>query len=90
MQKVIWKYPLQITDVQTIRAAPGKVLAVQIQGEDLTLWIEVDLEHKELELRTFVIVGTGQTFQSDGLVHLGTAQMLGGQLVWHVYELFAL
>lgn len=84
----IWKYPLEITDEQNIRMPKGaNILTAQIQGGTLCLWAIVDPK-APLVSRWIGIVGTGHPMaQEMECVYLGTAQMAGGALVWHVFEL---
>ena len=86
--KTIWKFPLGVADEQTIEMPQGaKVLAVQVQGEQVCVWVLVD-PHADKERRTFYIVGTGHDLWDDWgrLRHLGTFQLRGGALVFHVFE----
>lgn len=80
----IYKYPLQITDVQRVLMPSGaKILCAQVQGDQVCLWAEVDTE-KETEPRIIMIVGTGDPWRSDYYTYIGTVQLQG--YVWHVYE----
>lgn len=82
----IWKYPLEITDRQTLTMPAGAhLLTVQHQHGHLTLWAEVD-PAAEPEDRTIAIVGTGNPMPSGTTAYLATAQAWVGHLVWHVFE----
>lgn len=87
--QVIWKAQLQCTDKQTIDLPKGaEVLCVQTQNELPCIWFlvsDVDSIHKEP--RTFYIYGTGHKHEAigDGL-YIGTFQLQGGKLVFHVFE----
>lgn len=49
--RAIFKYPLEITDVQTINLPYGFVpLTVQMQGKQLTLWAEVDSDARQVPI----------------------------------------
>lgn len=81
----IWKYPLEMTDIQTIGVPRGAVpLSVQVQGETPCLWALVDPENPP---RAMIVktVGTGHACVLDGYRHLGTYQLHGGSLVFHVF-----
>ena len=39
-----------------------------------------------MELRTFLVKGTGHPLPDRGLRYVGTVQEAGGRLVWHVFE----
>lgn len=85
----IWKYPLNITDQQTISLPQGaKILSVQLQGlvsSQLHLWAEVDTE-QIFEGRVIEIFGTGNPITPGRRRYIDTVQMHGGALVWHIYE----
>lgn len=82
----IYKYPLAVLDEQEV-SMPGRavVLCAQIQSGALCLWARVWTE-SPLEKRTFLIVGTGNSFPESKLPpkHIGTVQ--NGPFVWHVFE----
>jgi hypothetical protein len=88
--RTIWKYPLHLDDMQRVRfRKDAKILSVQIQGEDLCLWVMVDSDAKE-EWRTIAIFGTGHEIPKDlNLLHIGTVQHYDGKLVWHVFEVLS-
>ncbi len=68
----VYKYPLVVTDEQTIEA-PDDVqwLSVASQGPLLFVWALVDTERPKVQHR-FVIVGTGNPADHVvGLRHLG-------------------
>lgn len=73
----------------------AEVLSLDWQHGDLCMWALVDPE-VEKEQRHFVIIGTGHEFASPN--HQGAAltsegyvatfQYLGGDLIFHVFEVF--
>ena len=87
--KTIWKYPLEITGIQTIEL-PGhaNILSVKDQNGILTLWAELDTEDKSLHSVDIYIVGTGNpiTFETK---YMESPQyfdsVIMGSFVWHVY-----
>lgn len=87
--RTIYRYPLEIDDVQTIRA-PGLVRFLSVDGSrgTIELWALVDtaLPEREHEVR---IVGTGNPFPDEirfgGFEHLGHAITHNGAFVWHVW-----
>lgn len=90
MKRVIWKYPLKITDQQTIRVPAGwKFLSAQMQStaayvpDSLTVWFSVD-QSNDVEDITLHVVGTGNPYDDDGLIHLATVQ--DRQWVWHLFR----
>lgn len=86
--KTILKYPLAITDRQTITTkACAKFLSVQVQNDTPCLWllVETDMPDEQIRLR---IHGTGhEVYESENLdCFLGTIQLNDGQLVLHVFK----
>ena len=85
----VYKYPLEIQDVVRVVMPKGaKVLTVQVQHGRPCLWAAVDPSQMDLEERLFRIAGTGHAIV-DEIVndYIDTFQMLGGQLVFHVFEI---
>lgn len=86
MKTTIYKYPLEITDRQTIAMPAGaELLSAQMQGRTLCLWALVNPELPN-ELRTIEVLGTGNPAPEANRRYVSTAQMMGGSLVWHVFE----
>jgi len=84
MTNTIWKYPLDVTDHQTVMMPKGaRILAAQLQGITPYLWAIVDPKN-EPEPRAIRIIGTGHAFDPFRGVHLGTVQQ--GIFVWHIFE----
>jgi hypothetical protein len=84
----IYKYPLSITDEQTVQLPRGAVvLTVMLQQARLCLWAEVDPQ-AITERRTILIFGTGHAIPSresiGALAYLSS--VIDGQFVWHVFE----
>jgi len=72
----IWKYALQLTQLQTVALPVGfKLLTVQMQGPEITLWALVDPVADRREV-SFLIIGTGHdipnTYGITGRIHAGT------------------
>lgn len=85
--RTIWKFTLQITDMQKVRMPAGaKILSVQKQGFHVCLWAMVNTE-QPLETRHIEILGTGNPI-SEGVgvsrTFIDTVQ--DGPLVWHIFE----
>ena len=87
MSKTIWKYTIQITDVQTVELPENaKILCVKIQYDIPTLWALVDptLDREPIEIVTF---GTGQPdIETDNLEYIDTYLVMGGDFVGHVFK----
>lgn len=89
MTKTIWKFPLKITDAQTVAMPEGaEILSAQFQDETLCLWAMVDSSKPQTE-RVIEIFGTGNPVWVDMGVSrkfIATAKMPNMPLVWHVFE----
>lgn len=91
--KTVWKFHLALTNQQQVAMPLGaELLAVQSQdptspSDGLQAWALVDpLEHIQ-EGRTFYIFGTGHRIEDHlRLKYVGTVQLHGGSLVFHVFE----
>lgn len=85
----IWKYPLEITDEQTIELPQrSEILSVQMQNGVPTIWALVDPKAPGPKVKQKIgIFGTGNPI--DGVLFkqafIGTVQQ--GSLVWHVFTL---
>ncbi len=89
MPQTIWKFPLVITDSQTIEIPESaQILSCQLQHGTPCMWAIVNPDAMK-ERRTVFIFGTGNEFQDrplrKPLVFIDTIQMAGGSLVWHVF-----
>lgn len=85
----IYKYTLAVTDLQTL-ALPerAKVLTVQTQHKLPQLWALVDESAATTQARRFATYGTGNPMpDGDPGQYIGTYQLGGGALVFHVFEL---
>lgn len=83
----IFKYPLVITDRQTVQIPKSaKILSVQYQQSTLCMWALVDTA-EPLEFRTICIFGTGHEIKNTAfLKYIATVQAPTANLVWHVFE----
>ena len=86
----IWKQPLECADKQTVALPVGaKVLCVQMQNDRPCLWfITPQTKEPVTEERTFAILVTGHEHPEIGGRYIGTFQLRGGLLVFHVFEVF--
>lgn len=81
--KVVYKYPLQVLDDQVIRMPlDAQICSIQVQNNIPTLWAVVDDNLAEINFN-IITIGTGQYFKPDGLIYLGTYQLVG--FVGHVF-----
>jgi hypothetical protein len=82
--KTIWKWTLK---PQTVIDMPdgAQVLTVQMQHGEPQLWALVDPVAPTVK-RVFNIYGTGHSMGDRTGSYIGTFQMDGGSLVFHVFE----
>ena len=89
MNKTIWKFELETTDNQTIEMpVNAEILTVQTQNGIPCIWVLVDPTETK-EKRFIEVFGTGHDVYYDMGVsrsYLGTYQLQGGSLVFHVFE----
>lgn len=84
--KTIWKFPFPIEDEITLTMPEGaRVLAVQMQGNTPCLWALVDPDAPTKPCR-FRLFGTGHPVPEGLGNFIGTFQMMGGGLIWHLFE----
>lgn len=85
--KTIWKYTFEITDDVTIAMpSDSKILHVECQRGDPTMWVLVNPDSKRV-VRKFRIFGTGHPIaESEKLEFVGTFQQ--PPFVWHMFEVF--
>jgi len=66
----------------------AEILSFQVQHEVLTIWALVDPEKGSVP-RYFSIFGTGDYVDKSNVKqYIGTVQVMGGSLVWHLFEMF--
>ena len=86
MTTTIFKYPFVISDkVLILMPKNAEVLDVQMQNGTPCIWAMVDPD-EPLKERYFIIVGTGHPLPDKRGAYIGTFQMHGGELVWHLYH----
>lgn len=85
--KTIWKFPLRVADRQMVTMPKGaRILSAGAQGETPVLWAVVD-PAAEKEQRPILIRGTGHPANGcEDARFIGTIFMLGGAIVFHVFE----
>ena len=83
----IWKFSIAVTDDQEVEMPEGaRIVTVQAQKGSLYLWAIVE-PSAPMKKRRIKVVGTGHPKDAlSNLVYIGSAQMAGGTLVWHVFE----
>lgn len=83
--KTIWKSPLSLVPAQTLDMPAGaKILTVQDQAGQLTVWFECDPNRPPVS-RAILLVGTGKALPDTHTIrYISTVQQ--GEFVWHFYE----
>ena len=84
--RTIWKFPIPIIDeIEVLMPAGAEVLSVGNQQEAAQVWAAVDDEmptnHRHFKLR-----GTGHPLTGDEGRFVGSFQLAGGRLVFHLFE----
>jgi len=81
----VWKFPLRIDDEQFIEVPKvNRPLCVQVQAGSPCLCMEVDETAPKIKVRVRT-VGTGHPINFDERLYVGTYQVSGGALIFHVY-----
>jgi hypothetical protein len=86
--KKIYKYSLALTDTQFVELPLGaEILTVQMQGDRLCLWAMINTLPEAIKKnRRIEIIGTGNPVPTGDLKYISTFQMMGGGLIFHVFE----
>jgi len=88
MQQSIYKFPLEVTDVQTVDVENFKyIVGLEVQREIPVLYCMIDpIKHNTTKL-TIHCVGTGHPAGriDDDFQFLGTAKLSGGGLMFHFF-----
>lgn len=98
MSRKMFRYPVAITDEQTI-AMPQGALILSVQRREGSLVIAGTGSHEAVEMWALVdpdqppeqrrirVAGTGHSLPTEeDLEFLGTVQVAGGRAVFHVFE----
>lgn len=87
MNKRVFKYPFDVQDDVSITMPKGaRILTVAAQYDRPCVWAEVNPDASP-ETRQFRLSGTGHALGNDeGLPYVGTFQLYGGMLVFHLFE----
>jgi len=85
MDKVIWKYPLEITDEQTVTMPKvATILHVGTQDNKPYLWALVNPKSEDANYLV-ITRGTGQPVKAFSGKYIGTYQINNGEFVFHVF-----
>lgn len=83
--KRVHKYAVRPGPFKHLMTSRVDMLDVQVQHDEPQLWALVDLSAPE-QWRHFVAVGTGWDVAEKVVSHVGSFQLEGGALVYHVFE----
>lgn len=90
MNKVIYKYTLDVSDFQELELPIGsEILTIQVQDGKAYLWALVNQDEIQKECRCIEIFGTGHQIGYDMGIsrkYISTFQLYGGSLVFHAFE----
>lgn len=85
--KEIWKYKVELVDYPEITMKKdAEILHFDSQAENPCLWCLVE-PSKSNEKKKFRLAGTGHPIKEDNLKYIGTCQLRGGGLIFHLFEL---
>jgi hypothetical protein len=89
MKRSIWKFPLEITDYQSVNIPTyAEILSVQVK-DDIPYIYAIVNPQEETETRHFEIFGTGNPFEVEEnikRVYIGTFFSHKDRFVWHLFE----
>lgn len=86
MKKVVYKYKLQVADIQqVILPAGAQILCIKMQNGEVCLWALVNPEEKYDEAVKIRCAGTGHLI-TENVEYIDTVMMLDGALVFHFFK----
>lgn len=84
--KTVYKYGIEIKYHFSVSMPAGaQVLTIQVQHGKPFIWALVDTE-AQLAERHFRVAGTGHPIEDENPLYVGTYQLHGGDLVFHLFE----
>jgi len=86
VMKTIYKYQLFAGHDVMEMPKGAQVLTVQAQNDKPHIWALVDPYESSVEARRFGVYGTGHDMPDDLGPYIGTFQLEGGSLVFHVFD----
>ncbi len=88
--RTVYKYPIAVADCLAIEMPAGsEILSFESQRGMMSLWVLVDTEEPAIIERRFRLAGTGHRLPEEELTYVGSAQLHGGDIVFHLFELFS-
>ncbi len=85
--KSIWKFPLKMQAYQEIVfPVNSKILTISMQSFEPYMWVEVDKDEKNEEIRKFGLIPTGTDISYEIKQYIGTLFAKNANIVKHFYE----
>jgi hypothetical protein len=88
----IWKYTIPVADDFSLSMPAGaSPLSIQVQYDEPQLWALVDPDETVFQEIKFRLAGTGHPINIPemDLSFIGTFQLDGGSLVFHLFEVMS-
>lgn len=87
--KTVWKFDLDTDDYNSFSMPRYSViLSVQEQFGKVKMWVLCDPNEKQYEIRKFRLAGTGHSIEENIKSFIGTFQLLSGNFVGHLFEVY--
>ncbi len=86
---IIYKYQLNNYGASSVAVAKNStILKVAYQNDQLCIWFNIPDKTKELESRTFNVLGTGTDTDIEDFYydHIDTLLTKDEKFVWHIFE----
>lgn len=86
MKKTVYKYPLQVADIQEVSLPAGsQILCIKMQDGDVCMWALVNPEETSTETVKIRCAGTGHPI-TENVEYIDTIMLLDGKLVFHFFK----
>lgn len=83
--RIIWKFTIEDPHAPLRMPAGAVILTAQVQHGAVVLWAEVDPSAPKVERAMFVVPTGGPCPTTAEALYVGTVQIRGGSLVFHIY-----
>lgn len=84
--QIIYKYPIEIQEVFSLKLpVNARILSVQVQDGNPCIWAILNVQEKQVEIRTFEIFGTAHQIPPGVRNYIATFQT--PPFVWHLFEI---
>lgn len=86
MKYTIWKYPLQIEDIQEVEMpADAQVLCVEVQNGQPCLWAKIEITKLDAVYKIATVRTGYSADHAEGMRYIGTYLLHGDKFVGHVF-----